>query len=182
MIVAIGDGREAAFLCTAGVVGVGSGGDTVEVAPGIEGVGFAPAVRRAGGMCGGGERPGDAVQRVVSEGLRAGGVEIVGDAVDVAGVVASDGVDEAVGDVDRVATAGGSLELAGLQAVVEGMCKVEAGEAAGNLSDRERIEGALRRIGGWGRESFCSLGERTGLAYHFRTSSRLTRGCRTLRV
>src|SRR6266478_4197399 len=47
MVVSVGGDGEAAFLGTAGVVRVGSGGDGLQVAPGVDAVVFAPAVSRA---------------------------------------------------------------------------------------------------------------------------------------
>src|SRR5262249_4900613 len=92
--------REPAFLCAAGVVRVCGGGDGLQIGPRIGGVGLAPAVSGAGGEGRSGLRAGDAIELIVSEGLRASGVEIVGDAVDVAGVVVGHGIDEVVRDVD----------------------------------------------------------------------------------
>src|SRR5262249_14594257 len=147
VIVAVGGLRESTFLNAAGVVRVRGHRDLREVAPCtasgeiVELVGLTPAVSGTGGV---GRRcfsAGDAIELIVGEGLRAGGVKIVGDAVDVAGVVAA-GVEEVVGDVDRVACGGRGGKFVWLQARVIGVLEVEAGEG-GRLADGERVEGAL---------------------------------------
>jgi hypothetical protein len=51
---------------------------------------------------------------IVSEGLGAGGIKVVGDAVDMAGVFGGDGIDEIVSDVDGVAGGGRGFEFEGL--------------------------------------------------------------------
>ena len=61
VVVAISRSGEAAFFGAAGVIGIGRGSDAIEIAPGIEGVTLAPAVSRARGVGGGGQRAGYAV-------------------------------------------------------------------------------------------------------------------------
>jgi hypothetical protein len=101
---------------------------------------------------GSGLRGGDAIELVVGEGLRASGVEIVGDAVDMASIVRGDGIDKVVGDVDGVTGRRRSRELVGLEARIVGVLEVEAGEG-GRLADGERIEGALGRVADGPREA-----------------------------
>src|SRR5712692_11686283 len=103
VIVAVGGFGEAAFLRATGVIRVRSGGDRLQVAPGINAVGFPPAMGWARRISGSSLCRRDAVQLIIGERLRARCVEIVGDAVDVAGVLAGNGIDEAVGNVDGVA-------------------------------------------------------------------------------
>ena len=54
MVVSVGVGAEAAFLGAAGVVRVGSGGNGLEVAPGVYIVVLPPAMGWACGIGGGG--------------------------------------------------------------------------------------------------------------------------------
>ena len=82
-------------------LGCGVGAKGVQVAPRIVGIGFSPAV---GEVVTGGAirlRGGDAVQRIVGEGLRAGAADVVGNLRDVA-VVVTVGVDVGVGEIENV--------------------------------------------------------------------------------
>jgi len=161
MIIAIRSFGEAAFLSAAGVTGVRRGGDGLQVAPGIEAKCFAPAVCGTGGMRGSGQRRDDAIELVVGESLRARGIEVVGDAVDVTGVMGGDGIDEVIGDVDGVATGRRCFEFVGLEATVVGMGEVEAGKGRG-LADGEGVERALGRVADFTSEAACRGGLEVG--------------------
>lgn len=85
MVVAVGGGRKAAFLGAAGVVRVGGRSDGLQIAPGVDIIGFFKAVGGTRRVITGG-RASDAIELVVREVLSASGVEIVEDIVDVARV------------------------------------------------------------------------------------------------
>ena len=153
MVVAVGGGREAAFLRAAGVIRVGGGCDGIEVAPSIDAVTLSPAMRGACSVRRSRQCRCDSIELVVREILRARRVEIVGNAVDVARVVAA-GIKKIVGSVDGVATRGRGLEFIGLQAIVIGACKVQSCESR-SLANRERVESALRRVADSSCEAAC---------------------------
>lgn len=111
MIVDIGSCREATLLRAASVIGVSSAGDAVEISPGIEGVGFAPAMRGAGGVRGGGQRGTEAVELIVGKRLGARLVNGIGDRIDVASVLAAERVHRIVADVDGASARGGGFEI-----------------------------------------------------------------------
>src|SRR5713226_7875810 len=103
MVVAVSRCAEAAFLCAAGVIRVGGGGDRLQIAPWVGVVDLSPTVGRTDGVRRGREGGGESIQGVVGESLGASGIEIVGYEIDVAGVVGGDGVDESVSDINGVA-------------------------------------------------------------------------------
>ena len=100
---------------------------------------------RAGGIRGRGLRGDDTVELIVTKGLRAGGVEIVGDAVDVARVLARSWVDKVIGDVNGVATGGCGLNFGWLETIIEGFREIEASER-GRLANAHAVDGALRGV------------------------------------
>jgi len=104
VIVGIRRFGEATFLQTACIRRVGCGGVDDEISPGVVRIRFAPAVSRASGVGRSSLRRNDAIQWIVSEGLRTSRVEIVGDTVDVGGISLRRGINEIIGDVKGVAT------------------------------------------------------------------------------
>src|SRR5260221_1056000 len=150
MIIAIGGLAEADFVRAAGVRRIRWLSELSEVAlcatswAIVKLIGCGPAVAGTGSERGGGLRGGNAIELVVGEGLRAGGVEIVGNAKDVAGIATVDGIDKIVSEIHGVAAGGRGLDFLRLQAGVISLKDVQAIEA--RMVDGHAVNGPLGRV------------------------------------
>src|SRR5258708_2889620 len=120
----------------------------LEIAPCVirGGIVVAPAIR----SCGRGRASGlDTVQLIVSEVFGLAGIQIVGDGIDVASVLACRRIDKAVGDVDSVAARRRGLEFEWLEAVGidvggrEGICY--GGGLFGGEGGKTGLRGVARK-------------------------------------
>lgn len=125
-VAAISGLRKTTLLGAAGIGGIGCGRDGGQIGPCIERIRFSPAFRGTSGISGVGLRRRDAIELIVAERLRAGGIQIVRNGENVACVAAIHGISVAVGDVDGVSAGGGGLDLVGLEAIVESFCDIES--------------------------------------------------------
>jgi hypothetical protein len=87
------------------------------------------------------------VELVIRKRLRAGSIDIVGNAVKVSGIFECNGVDETIGDVNGVAAGGGSLELLWLQPAAVNVGKIKAIKR-GELADGKCVKRALESVAG----------------------------------
>ena len=145
MIVSIRGLRKTGFLRAASVVGVRGGSDGGKIGPSVERIDFAPAVGRTSGVGGGGLRGDDAIELIVAESLRTSRVEVVGDSVHVAGIFDGQGIDEAVGNINGIATSRTGFELERLQAGVICVSKVQASKG-GSLPNGKGVKRTFRGV------------------------------------